>query len=67
MTIERLETIIPNNEGKAMGELYSELLGKGFSDKDAQIIIQQHMATIASQMPKSEYSHEDPIGWRNLH
>ncbi len=66
MALEKLKTIIPNNEGKTMGELYNELLGKGYSDKEAQLLIQQHMASIASQAPKSEYSHEDPTGWRDL-
>lgn len=66
MALDKLKTIIPKNDGKTMGELYNELLGKGYSDKEAQLLIQQHMTSIASQAPKSEYSHEDPKGWRDL-
>lgn len=66
MALENLETIIPNNEGKTMGELYYELLDKGYSDSDAQLLIKQYMSSIASKSPKFEYSHEDPTGWRDL-
>ena len=66
MALEKLESIISDIEGRTMGELYYELINKGYSDKEAQLIIQQYMAYVASQVPKFECSHEDPIGWRNL-
>ena len=66
MALEKLETIIPNHNGKTMGELYYELLENGYSDSNAQLIIQQFMASIASKNPKFKYSHEDPTGWRDL-
>ncbi|MGN1105974.1 MAG: hypothetical protein ACI4RH_04925 [Huintestinicola sp.] len=65
MVHEKLENIIPNITGRTMGELYYELLDKGYSDTDAQLLINRYMASLAKPPSKPGLIEEIP-GWREM-